>query len=205
MRDIKSETVKRIEVNYLQSGAGIEVTPRTLDRVTAGPDDHAKGIRGAGSQRWRTVCKGWNKEEAYFKTTKALEIPGCGVLIQVSTQERGQVADAMTFIKDASVLENGDGTVRVEHVSRTNEAALFSEDPINRFDAQVLGVKDISTSDMLDIDQALTRLSRLLGEDRGSLVRRAIQALAERHGVTGDDYLSRLDAAGLDDEEESDA
>lgn len=194
MRDIKSDTIQRMEINYHQNGgADLEVTPRTLDRVTAGPDDHAKGIRAVGAQRWRTVCKGWSERENYMKVTKAMELPGLGVLIQCENFQNGQVSGSdPAFVPGARISDNGDGTVSVS-------ANVAASPP----DAEsALGIDGLSEGALRDMARWLGRLSKLMGEKKGALAYRAVRALAEAHRVarTMDDLSVRLDREGREED-----
>ena len=50
---------------------------------------------------WKCVCKASSKEQGWMKSTKAMDIEGLGVLVQVSTQQGTEVAEALTFIPHA--------------------------------------------------------------------------------------------------------
>jgi hypothetical protein len=52
---------------------------------------------------WKLVSKVFSDEHQWMKSTKAMNIEGRGVLVQVSTQLGDQVAEALTFIPDAMV------------------------------------------------------------------------------------------------------
>lgn len=54
---------------------------------------------------WRLLSKAWSKEEAWMKSTKAMEIPGVGCLVQVSTQQDDIVAEAVTFVPGVKIEE----------------------------------------------------------------------------------------------------
>lgn len=55
---------------------------------------------------WVLVCKVYSEEGLWMKATKAMNVPGRGVLVQASTQCGEQIAEALTFIPDAMVDEN---------------------------------------------------------------------------------------------------
>jgi len=44
-----------------------------------------------------------------MKSTKAMEIAGVGCVVQVTTQQGDNVAEALTFIPAAKIKENFDG------------------------------------------------------------------------------------------------
>jgi hypothetical protein len=58
---------------------------------------------------WVCVCKASSKEQGWMKSTKAMNIEGLGVLVQVSTQQGNEVAEALTFVPGGKlhVDENG--------------------------------------------------------------------------------------------------
>ena len=49
------------------------------------------------------LCKASSKAQCWMKSTKAMEIPGLGCLVQVSTQHRDNVAEALTFVPGACI------------------------------------------------------------------------------------------------------
>jgi len=41
---------------------------------------------------WKLICKAWSEEQGWMRSTKAMEIPGVGCLVQVSTsQENSEI------------------------------------------------------------------------------------------------------------------
>ena len=68
------------------------------DLVTYGDGDSFKLICKASSQ-----CEGW------MKSTKAMQIDGIGCVVQVTTQQGDQVAEAITFVPGVKIeLIDGD-------------------------------------------------------------------------------------------------
>ena len=47
--------------------------------------------------RWVLICKASSKTEGWMKSTKAMQLPS-GCLVQASTQQAEQVAEAITFV-----------------------------------------------------------------------------------------------------------
>ena len=47
---------------------------------------------------FKLICKASSKTEGWMKSTKAMEIPGVGCVVQVTTQQGDQVAEALTFV-----------------------------------------------------------------------------------------------------------
>lgn len=58
---------------------------------------------------WKLLAKASSDEGKWMKSTKAMEIPGIGCVIQVTTQQGDQVAEALTFVPFASIIETVDG------------------------------------------------------------------------------------------------
>ncbi len=62
---------------------------------------------------FKLICKASSESEGWMKSTKALEIPGVGCLVQVTTQQRNDdgtyvVAEALTFVPGVEIY----GTVK---------------------------------------------------------------------------------------------
>jgi hypothetical protein len=62
---------------------------------------------------WKLICKASSPSEGWMKSTKAMEIEGLGILVQVSTQQGQQVAEALHFVRDAMIEDNGDGDIHI--------------------------------------------------------------------------------------------
>jgi hypothetical protein len=58
---------------------------------------------------WRCICKASSKSQGWMKSTKALSVPNLGVLVQVSTQQGTEVAEALAFIPGAVISQDSDG------------------------------------------------------------------------------------------------
>ncbi len=52
---------------------------------------------------FQLICKASSEAAGWMKSTKALEIPGLGVVIQVTTQQGSNVAEALVFVPGAYV------------------------------------------------------------------------------------------------------
>jgi hypothetical protein len=68
--------------------------------------------------RWRLVCKAWSEAQGWMKSTKAMDVPGSGVLIQVTTRETGAdghiaIAEAVTFVPMTFLMDREDGCVEL--------------------------------------------------------------------------------------------
>lgn len=87
---------------------------KTLDNSTA---SHAKEnvkdiIFWGDGDTWKLISKAFSKNEGWMKSTKAMEVPGYGCAIQVSTQQGDNIAEAVTFIPYTRIVEitNEEGT-----------------------------------------------------------------------------------------------
>ncbi len=58
---------------------------------------------------FQLLCKASSKKEGWLKSTKAMEISGVGCVVQVTTQQGDQVAEALTFVPDVHIEEDDFG------------------------------------------------------------------------------------------------
>lgn len=52
---------------------------------------------------WKLLGKASSKAQGWMKSTKAMEVPGLGVLVQASTQQGTNVAEALVFVPGAKL------------------------------------------------------------------------------------------------------
>lgn len=64
---------------------------------------------------FQLICKASSKEQGWMKSTKAMEVDGIGVVLQVSTQQGSNVAEAITFIPNAKILVDVNGNKYIAH------------------------------------------------------------------------------------------
>ena len=57
---------------------------------------------------FKLICKASSQAEGWMKSTKAMEIPGVGCVVQVTTQQGDNIAEALTFVPNARII-NMDG------------------------------------------------------------------------------------------------
>lgn len=62
---------------------------------------------------WKLICKASSESQGWMKSTKAMEIPGVGCLVQVTTHYKGAVAEAVTFVPYVKIVDNGDGDISI--------------------------------------------------------------------------------------------
>lgn len=87
------------------------LTPKTLENSdVSGARVNVPDIKVVGNgDSFRLLCKASSKNEGWMKSTKALEIPGVGAVVQVTTQQRNAdgsyaVAEALTFVPGVRIL-----------------------------------------------------------------------------------------------------
>jgi hypothetical protein len=56
---------------------------------------------------WQLLCKASSQREGWMKSTKAMEIPGVGCVVQVTTQQGEQIAEALVFVPGVVVQADG--------------------------------------------------------------------------------------------------
>lgn len=52
---------------------------------------------------FKLICKASSKNEGWMKSTKAMEIPGVGCVVQVTTQQGQNVAEALSFVPGVKI------------------------------------------------------------------------------------------------------
>lgn len=88
---------------------------------------------------FKLICKASSAKERWMKSTKAMEIAGVGVVLQVTTQQGDNVAEALQFVPGAVIIpidgnkENGRKIVAQgsaehnEHLARVRSEQLAGE------------------------------------------------------------------------------
>jgi hypothetical protein len=57
---------------------------------------------------FKLISKAFSKEEGWMKSTKAMEIKGVGCVIQVTTQQGDNIAEALTFVPGVRIEGGGE-------------------------------------------------------------------------------------------------
>lgn len=72
---------------------------KTLDNVDSeSAQENVSDIEFVGNpDAWVLVSKAWSNNENWMKSTKAMNVPN-GVLVQVTTQQGDNVAEALSFV-----------------------------------------------------------------------------------------------------------
>ena len=87
-----------------------EKSKKTLHNTTASKaKDNVKDIIFWGDgDTFKLICKASSKKENFMKSTKALQIDGVGCVVQVTTQQGNNVAEAVTFVPNVKISETKD-------------------------------------------------------------------------------------------------
>lgn len=89
----------------------------------SGAHDNVPDITTYGDgDMFKLLSKASSKAEGWMKSTKAMEIPGVGCVIQVTTQQGDNVAEALVFVPGVSIREdeNGRSLVSAANVPEDN-------------------------------------------------------------------------------------
>jgi len=80
---------------------------KTLNNTTASKaSENVSDIEFWGNgDTFKLISKASSKKEGWMKSTKAMEIPYLGCVIQVTTQQGDNVAEALTFVPGARIKE----------------------------------------------------------------------------------------------------
>ena len=78
------------------------MTNTTADQASV----QVKDIKFWGNgDTFKLISKASSQEESWMKSTKAMQIKGVGCVIQVTTQQGEQVAEALTFVPGVKIEE----------------------------------------------------------------------------------------------------
>jgi hypothetical protein len=58
---------------------------------------------------FQLLCKASSRAEGWMKSTKAMYVERVGCLVQVSTQQGEQVAEAVTFVPGVKIVDDDNG------------------------------------------------------------------------------------------------
>jgi hypothetical protein len=67
---------------------------------------------------FQLLSKAASKSEGWMKSTKAMEVPG-GCVLQVTTQQGDNVAEALTFVSGVKVVDDEHGGRKLARLSST--------------------------------------------------------------------------------------
>jgi len=55
---------------------------------------------------FQLLCKASSQKEGWMKSTKAMEIPSVGCVVQVTTQQGDNIAEAITFVPGVRIVDD---------------------------------------------------------------------------------------------------
>ena len=88
-----------------------EETGKTLHNSDAsGTTQNVPDVEFYGdADTFKLICKASSKSEGWMKSTKAMQIDGVGCVVQVTTQQGDNVAEAVTFVPGVVIRTDRDG------------------------------------------------------------------------------------------------
>lgn len=107
-------------------------TAKTLDVVDFEDAQKKTDVIGVGNGNlFQLLSKASSKQQGWMKSSKAMEIPGVGCVVQVTTQQGDHVAEALTFIPGVRIAddENGGRKLIAEHPGA--QRAIASSAPMH--------------------------------------------------------------------------
>jgi len=82
----------------------------------SGAKDNVADIKTFGDgDMFKLLCKASSEEEGWMKSTKACEIPHAGCVVQVTTQQGGNVAEAVCFVPNVHIVDDDNGGRKLEY------------------------------------------------------------------------------------------
>lgn len=83
---------------------------KTLHNTTSsGATKNVKDITFWGNgDTFKLISKASSKNEGWMKSTKAMQIDGVGCVVQVTTQQGDNIAEALTFVPGVQIEESRD-------------------------------------------------------------------------------------------------
>jgi hypothetical protein len=93
------------------TGEDLMLGEKTLNNSTVKQaKDQVSDLEVVGDgDMFKLLCKASSKAEGWMKSTKAMEIPGMGCLVQVTTQQGDQVAEAVTYVPGVRIVADENG------------------------------------------------------------------------------------------------
>lgn len=80
---------------------------KTFKNTTSdGATKNVKDIKFWGDgDTFKLISKAFSEEEKWMKSTKAMQIDNVGCVVQVTTQQGNNVAEALTFVPNVKIRE----------------------------------------------------------------------------------------------------
>lgn len=88
---------------------------KTLDNVDiTDAKQKISDIKVVGNgDAFQLLSKASSKDQGWMKSTKAMYIPTVGCVVQVTTQQGDQVAEAVTFVPGVKIIDDVNGGKRL--------------------------------------------------------------------------------------------
>ena len=88
---------------------------KTLDNVdVAAVKVNVPDVKVVGNgDMFQLLCKASSAGQGWMKSCKAMEIPDVGCVVQVTTQQGEQVAEAVTFVPNVHIVDDVNGGRRL--------------------------------------------------------------------------------------------
>lgn len=117
----KLEPVRETKGSYVPSPNAIKPSPPEKEQmkdltVTSIADAQIKvpDIQVVGNgDTWQLLCEASSKSGGWMKSTKAMEIKGYGVVLQVSTQQYDNVAESLVTIPNVKIVPDENGGKKI--------------------------------------------------------------------------------------------
>lgn len=73
----------------------------------SGTEQNVKDVKKFGNgDMFQLLCKAYSESEGWMKSTKAMEIPGIGCVVQCTTQQGDNVSEAVTFVPGVKIVDD---------------------------------------------------------------------------------------------------
>jgi hypothetical protein len=94
------------EESYFEDEEATTPSGKSLHNTDTNPDHvNVKDIQFWGEATFKLISKASSEAEKWMKSTKALEIEGVGCVVQVTTQQGDNIAEALTFAPNTRIEE----------------------------------------------------------------------------------------------------
>lgn len=106
-----------------------------MNKVLNITDSHGARANISDLETWgdpdtfKLICKASSKSGGWMKSTKAMEIPYVGCVVQVTTQQGDKVAEALTWVPFATVIDvlDDNGTLIGRRIGMHNPEEVMQE------------------------------------------------------------------------------
>jgi hypothetical protein len=93
---------------------------KTLHNSTvSGAKKNVPDLKVVGNgDTFKLLCKAYSQDEGWMKSTKAMEIPGVGCVVQVTTQQGDNVAEAVCFVPGVEIQQDINGGCKLGQMTK---------------------------------------------------------------------------------------